>query len=313
MGTSPIFLTKTLNKMLPACDNTTICKCEYNTHVSYNTCVCPTYLDPYHFCNQTIFEAYYGLDRIYPCLGLLIYLILLIMYMFEFVADVKRKQLSSLLVTKTTVIVFILSRLIIFPLWLVSSMQRTAAYANVTTFINSIGTIVLISALILTVIAWLDLALLARNLGDQDTRLQIIKFGLFIATGVIGPINILSVFLAKFVPETMILLILAVCLLILLMLGTIIVSVVYLTIILRWIREANKSDLLTKMRIKSYWIIALLGSLLLTIVILIIFQTLQRDTPQAFLGIEITGRIIETLMLIIMFGFLERTFISVTK
>jgi len=270
-------------------------------------------LDPYSFCNQTNFQAYDGFDLIYPGLGLPIYLALLAAYIFEFAIDVKKRRLSPILLTKGTLIAFIPSRFAILSLWFASSIQKTTAYADATTFINSIGSLILIPALILIVVSWLDLALIARNLGDQDRRLTRVKLSLFILTGIIGPLNLVMLFVNQFIPESMevkIIFGVAVILLILLMLATIIISIVYLVIVLKWLRNSPSSNLLHKIQIKSYWIIALLGSLLLATIAMVVIQVFQRDTPLAFLGIEITDRIIEILIVSLMFFFLERSFLN---
>lgn len=300
-----------IKAMLPACTNATACSCQYNSQVGYDTCSCEIYRDPYYLCNRTIFEVYNNLDLIYPSLGLLLYMILLFGYLFEFVIDAKKRKMSPILLTKGAIIVFILAREVTFPLWFASSLQRSTAYARVTTFINSIGSLVLISSLMLIVVSWLDLVLIARNLGDQDRHMRRVKLSLFILTGIISPINLIMLFVTQFLPDVSVLKLVlgaAVLLLILLILASIIISIVYLVVVLRWVNGVDSpSRTLCKIRVKSYWVIALLSSLFGAAIVMIVVQVSPHDTPMAFLAIEISNRVIEVLIVILMFFFLERS------
>jgi len=299
--------------MIPECNNLTGCVCEHNVQVNYNTCKCDTYLDPHHFCNTTIFEAYQDFDIIYPIFGLLIFLVLMGIYGFEFVNDLKRRRFSFPLVTKGTVMMFILSRLILFPLWIASSTMRTTNYAVAVTFINSIGIIILIVSISLLIISWLDLILVARNLGSKDHRLRSIKYALFSLAFIIGTSNIIALIIVQIVPDLTVILAVTLFLLIVLVIVTIIISVIYLVIILRWLQKTPKSVVFNITRKKSYWIVALLSSLLLDCVVLGITSLFSHDTPIEFLSIEITYRILEIIMLTLMFFFLERKFVMTIK
>lgn len=310
-------------KMIPECSNsTTTCDCRYNSYLKYDICDCPLFLDPYYFCNQTIFDAYNTLDSVYPSFGIVIYAILFALYMYEFVADILQKKITPILLTKGALITFIVSRLTIFSFWIVSSNDRTNNYAATILFLDSIGVMILVTSLILIVISWLNLVISGKNLGDHDKNMVQIKLSLYILTGIIVSANILFLFLAQFIPKVTVLptvLTIAEIFLVLLSIATIIISVIYLVIIFRWIKNTKMSDFLRRVQLKSYWLITVLGSLLLTSIILIIRVILQtthvinQGTPTSILTIEIIDRFMETVIVSLMFFFLERNFLRAVQ
>lgn len=304
--------------MLPVCDNSTNCVCEYNKYFKYDTCNCPTFMNPYFLCNQTVFQEYHNLDLIYYILGIIIFSTLFLSYTYEFIMDIIQKKITPVFFTKGVLILLTLVRIIGFSLWIISSNNRTGKYASIVVFLNTIGIMILVVAVILIVISWLVLVINSKNLVEHDKNMNRAKLILGILTCIIVSFNIIMLFLVEFTSKITILVplsIIGVVLLILLLLATFILSLVYLVIILRWLKTTAMSDYLRKIQLKSYWLIAVLSSLLLGILLLLCIVVLQasqiidQDMPAALLTLEIVNRFTEMLIIILMFFFLERNFL----
>lgn len=303
--------------MIPSCDNSTFCfnggECKFDGAVNHNTCLCKTYWDSSTGCNTTIFPTYNGYDRIYPGFGIPLYAILSLLYLFEITMDVIRKKYTPILFTKAVILVFTCSRVTTISIWLVSSLGDTTKYARISAFIDSAGTLLLISANVLVVISWLSLILRAKDLGEKDKKMIMIKKGLFITVGIVGPLNIITLIVNEINSALGFLLAITVVLLLLAVVANAIISVVYLVRIYRWIKEIHKTKMIKLIEKKSKWVITLLSMSISVVFFLLVFFVIRRNSPSMYLAIDIISRTIELILSSVMFMFLETNLVNSIK
>jgi hypothetical protein len=303
--------------MIPECTNVSRCfdqtKCVYNKQLGYNTCACDILYDPYQFCNKTIFSSYKGGDLYYVGIGMAFYSILFLLYLFEFSIDINRKKYTPVLYTKAVMMAFILVRLAYLSIWIISSVNETASYKKYAFVIESIGSLMLVASNMLIIVSWLDLILMAKNIGNRAQKMKVIKRILFVGILGIIPVMIVAVVLSQVIKGLLILAQVSAVALMFLIISTIIISIICLVIIIKWINSDKDSKIKNKMKRKSIWIITCLVCLIGLVFITIISFVALSSGPQIYLGLEITKRIVEILMSTFMFFFLENAFVSVVK
>lgn len=303
--------------MFQSCHNSTDCfndgECKYDNVDKYNNCVCKIYFDSSTGCNTTIFEQYQGLDLIYPGISIPLYFLLLGLYTLEFSMDIIRRKISPILLTKGILLIFIVSRVINMFLWVISSINRTTKYAQSVVIMEALGALMLITADILIIVSWLDLVLKAKHLGQVDIKMLKVKKGLFVTISILTPTVIVAGIFNEIMPQSILFLSVTIIMLMIFLIISIIISVIYLVRIYKWLKDNHKSKLAVVIRRKSKWIIVLLLMLVNVVFFLVLFFVIRRDSPTAYLTMNIVIRFVEFIIAGVMLLFLENSLTHLFK
>jgi len=303
--------------MIPECNNVSRCfvdtQCVYNRQLKYNTCACDKPFDTYNYCNKTVFSAYKGNDLYYAGASIVLFSILTLLYLLEMSIDFSKKKYTPILFTKGVMVFFILLRIAYLGFWIVSSINETGIYKKHSFIVESLGTLILIASNMLIIFSWLDLVLMAKNIGNRAKSMRVIKKMLFIAMIVVVPLLTVVIFISQIIDGILIFTGISIIMLIVLAVLSMIVSIVCLVIIMRWINSDKDSKIKNRMRLKSGWVIALLVGMFGILFIMVLSTFIITGGPQPYLGIEISKRVIEIPMAVFMFFFLETGSVSAIK
>jgi len=278
--------------MASQCDNTT------------STCICSRFRDPNTLCKTVIFEAYNHLDLIYAIIMMAAFFVLLIAYFYEMAMNLKKRRFTPILIAHGAMILFLISRVTLLILWIVSSSLNTDNYAKTTLFINSIGWIILISSHVLIVIGWLDIILMAKNVGFQIKEMRIIKIVLWTLVGIFGTLALIILIVIQLI-TVLVIMDVALALLLIVVVVSVIIEIVYMVKAFRWIKTQDETPLFIRMKRKGYFVIGLIISLVVMSVFGWSTKPFASCTPDVCIGLEIGYQLIELITATIMLLFLE--------
>lgn len=285
--------------------------CGSSPYTNYNICDCPGYMDPMTRCEKNFFEVLDDHELIYTSLGYISYGFIFLLLLSEILTDLRLRLIRFPLLPKFTLLTFSLIRLTHFTLWTYSSYHgQISNLVTIDTILRTTGVVFLGSITYLNVcIAWSDILLKARNLGQQSRRIPILRKILISVCVIVScitiPINIYGSVSTKIAAISSVgNAIGGIAIVIALSITTYLLVIVY-----RWSRTLAEGDFKSKrtkqVLIKTRWLIAMNCNLGLTLVMIGVFSNLPRELPYMALLIESITRIVEISSCICLIGFLE--------
>ena len=307
-------------------DSNSICfrnaKCEFNKFAQYNVCTCPPYYDPISKCEKSIFEVYEGKDLIYTSIGFIIYSIYFILFLLELIVDFRLGVRNVLMISKFSLLLFNITRIGHFSIWTYASIYGIFdSLSVIDTVLRNLAILFLgVLGYFLVCISWLNLLLKAKNLGQQTKKIKIFKIIIIITLCIISPIAIaMNIAISIIYNNTDINIksIISALELISNIIGFIgifvpLIITFYLQIIIYiWLNKLNtdfKSKRVSKVRIKTRYLISMNISLIFILISIGIFSLYPREIPFILLILNSVTRLIELFVMTTLFGFLQSYF-----
>lgn len=295
-------------------------KCEpsqFTEQQNYSVCRCP-YRNPLDRCATTYFDALGNHVLIYTGIGIGVFTVFFLLFLFEIMVDLRLRKRSLPILSKIALLVFTLFRLVHFSMWTYSSLYGMPSLLPlVDTLLRTLGIVCLGTIGYLVVcIAWCNMLLKAKKLGDNSKRVKILRTILSVVVCVVTPTTIVINAVTTVYPET------PTVALVGNFIGSIVIIVAFgttfylLTIVIQWTKKLREmgSEFASKRLLyiirKNKFLMGNNAALVLTLTMVVVFSTVPRDLPYVAIVTEGTTRLVEVFSLICQFGFLETYFVS---
>ena len=292
--------------------------CQSSRFADYDLCSCPSYRDPLSRCQQTIFEVLPEVILIYASLGILIYGTLFLGFLLELIIDLRLRLRNFPMLSKLSLLIFTSLRICHFIFWIAAvNGEMSPSLPIIDTILRSLGVVLLGSLGYLSVcVAWCDLLLKAKKLGQESHRVGVIRIVLICLCAIVSPLSMTINIVISFNPDLTFLSLLS--LIGNLIAGTSIIialstTTYLLVIVYRWalkMAEYGKSKRVKRVMMKNRWLMAMNCLLLLTIIMIGVFASLPRSLSTVTLLTESITRIVELASTFVLFGFLQSYLLS---